>query len=89
MGAPQTLQNSIGCDNRSAIQIVHNDSFHERIKHIEIDCHFVCQHVVSNIVRLLSIFSEDQPAYVFIKVHPPGHFQYLISKLKLVSHLSL
>jgi hypothetical protein len=27
------------CDNQSSIQIAHNSIFHDRAKHIEIDCH--------------------------------------------------
>ena len=87
MGVPQSLLTDLYCDNQSAIQIAYNDVFHERTKHIEIDCHFVRQHVTCSTVHLLPISSEDQTASVFTKVHPPGRFHALVSKLKMVSHL--
>uniref|UniRef100_A0A2N9J750 Reverse transcriptase Ty1/copia-type domain-containing protein n=1 Tax=Fagus sylvatica TaxID=28930 RepID=A0A2N9J750_FAGSY len=45
MGAPQTTSTPIHGDNCSAIHIAHNDIFHERTKHIEIDCHFIRYHL--------------------------------------------
>ncbi|WVZ01131.1 hypothetical protein V8G54_027200 [Vigna mungo] len=35
----------IYCDNQSAIQIAFNQVFHERIKHIDIDCHIIREKV--------------------------------------------
>ncbi|XP_028125733.1 uncharacterized protein LOC114322591 isoform X1 [Camellia sinensis] len=37
LGVPQSSPTSLYCDNQSAIQIAHNNVFHERTKHIEID----------------------------------------------------
>ncbi|KAJ9541585.1 hypothetical protein OSB04_028091 [Centaurea solstitialis] len=83
MGVPQSSPTPLWCDNNSAIQIAHNDVFHERTKHIEIDCHFVRQHVVRNTIRLQPISTLDQPADIFTKAHLPGWFRELVTKLNL------
>ena len=85
MGAPQTTSTPIHCDNRSAIHIAHNDVFHERTKHIEIDCHLIRHHLQQSALHLLSVSSEDQLADVFTKSHPPGRLRDLVSKLKMAS----
>ncbi|KAJ9535867.1 hypothetical protein OSB04_un000981 [Centaurea solstitialis] len=83
MGAPQLSPTLLWCDNNSAIQIAHNDVFHERTKHIEIDCHFIRQHVVRKTIQLQPISTTDQPADIFTKAHLPGRFRELVSKLNL------
>jgi hypothetical protein len=85
MGLIHSSPTVIHCDNRSAIQIAHNDIFHERTKHIEIDCHLVCHHLSAGILHLLPVSSSDQTADIFTKTFPPGYFCDLISKLNMAS----
>jgi hypothetical protein len=87
MGATQTSSSPIFCDSRSAIQIAHNDVFHKRTKHIEIECHFVRHHLLHGTLHLCLIAYVDQLADVFTKAHPPERFRDLVSKLKLASTL--
>jgi hypothetical protein len=85
IGLTHSSPTVIHFDNCSAIQIAHNDVFHERTKHIEIDCHLVCHHLSTGILHLLPVSSSDQTADIFTKTFPLGHFRDLVSKLKMAS----
>ncbi|KAA0025466.1 Retrovirus-related Pol polyprotein from transposon TNT 1-94 [Cucumis melo var. makuwa] len=87
MGVPQQGPTLLHCDNRSAIQIAHNDVFHERTKHIENDCHFIRHHLLSHTLLLQSISTTEQPADIFTKALPSTRFNQIRTKLKLTASL--
>ena len=72
MDAPQPIATPLYCDNRSVIYIAHNDVFHERTKHIEIECHITRQHLKKGNLKLFSISSTDQLVDIFTKTHLLG-----------------
>jgi hypothetical protein len=66
-----------------------NPVFHARIKHIEVDVHFVREKVANKDIQLHHLSTLEQLADIFTKGHTADRFCYLRDKLEVVPPLSL
>lgn len=57
-------------DNKSAIYLAHNPTFHEFTKRIEIDCHMVREKIQQQILHPLPVPASSQLADVLTKPLP-------------------
>jgi hypothetical protein len=71
-------------DNTSVIQIAANPIYHERTKHIVVDCYSIREAYDHQIITLPHIFITLQITNIFTKSMPCQRHHFLTGKLMLV-----
>lgn len=75
----------IWCDNIGATSLAVNQIFHARTKHIEIDVHFIRDHIAAGKLKVDHIVSTEQVADIFTKPLAFKQFTYLRNKLNVAN----
>uniref|UniRef100_A0A7N2R1F4 Reverse transcriptase Ty1/copia-type domain-containing protein n=1 Tax=Quercus lobata TaxID=97700 RepID=A0A7N2R1F4_QUELO len=71
LGVDRTQPVLLYCDSQAVIHIAANPDYHERTKHIELDCHFVSEKIQDKVVKTFHVSTKHHLADLLTK--PLGH----------------
>ena len=69
------------CDNQDTLHISSNTVFHERTKHIKVNCHFIREEIASGCITISFVNSNDQLADICTRSLRGPRIKYIYDKL--------
>ena len=85
VGIETSLPTKFWCDNQVVMHITFNPVFHEHIKHIEIDYHFVCKKIQLGLISIECVNTREQLRDIFTKPLNGDRVSYLCNKLDMIN----
>lgn len=85
VGIPLIKLPIVWCDNSSVVFVTENPTHHARMKHVEIDHHFVREKVLAGMLQINFVPSNQQIADVLTKPIPPKLFASFRHALRVLT----
>ncbi|GAA0167003.1 hypothetical protein LIER_22032 [Lithospermum erythrorhizon] len=83
LGVSHDRPMSLLCDSQSALYLAQNPVFHERMKHIEVDYHFLRDAILDSTICMSHVSTSEQLADIFTKALGKRQFEFLLRKLSI------